>query len=199
MTRRSVLAVLVLLAVAAGCAPVPQFGPAPTVGPPYIPPPEPVWVVLDPGFYPEPDTTAAPAPQRAPASSPRLPARQPGPDIDPIASGDGATAPPPATSGESIAAAPASRSAGRASGAIAIDLPPADQARLDRAARRNLAAADSLVRLAGPRATAALRREKLETAIGLMAQARDALARGDARAAANLAYKARLLAAESAR
>ena len=49
---------LLLAIILAGCAPVPRFGPPPTVGPPYFPPPEPVWVVLDPKLYGYADSTA---------------------------------------------------------------------------------------------------------------------------------------------
>lgn len=195
-----VLTGTLLAIILAGCAPVPRFGPSPTVGPPYFPPPEPVWVVLDPKLYGDADSTAVASTHSPPVAQPtRSRAGRPGPDEEPIASRGSDVADLPGTSPGQATISEAPPVTPRLAPGIAIDLPPADLARLERAARRNLAAADSLVRIAERRSVAGARRDKAETAVGLMAQAREALARGDARAAANLAYKARLLAAEAGR
>ncbi len=192
---------LLLAIILAGCAPVPRFGPPPTVGPPYFPPPEPVWVVLDPKLYGYADSTAVGSTHRPTEARPaRARAGRTGPDEDPIASrGTDVVDSPGASPGRATIPEPIPEVTPRLAPGIAIDLPPADVVRLERAARRNLAAADSLVRIADRRSATGTRRDKAETAVGLMAQAREALARGDARAAANLAYKARLLAAEAGR
>jgi hypothetical protein len=82
--------------------------------------------------------------------------------------------------------------------AVSVDLPASARARLEAEARRNMAAADSLAADLGRHHLPAHDREKLDTAHGLVRQAREALRRGDLQAAANLAHKARLLAAEVA-
>jgi hypothetical protein len=83
--------------------------------------------------------------------------------------------------------------------ALSVDLPAADRRQLEDAAGRNISAADSLARAAEVRPLPPQDRAKLANALGLVRQAQEALARGDLRAAANLAYKARLLAAEVTR
>jgi len=218
----------VLLLAASGCSLAPRLGPPPSVGPPYIPPPEPVWVVLDPAFYASTDTLPGPSRTRAAARPRRASAGTPGPESgletgspagpaagrsggpEPaLTEGPGAT--PQATDATrrvpdagphgGLAGTGATNAGGTAADAraILVDLPAADRRELERAARRNLAAADSLARGAQYRALGPLDREKLETSLGLVRQAEDALRRGDLRAAANLAYKARLLAAETTR
>lgn len=185
-----------------GCALLPQPGPRPTVGPPYIPPPEPVWVVIDPALLassPEGTKSAAPTRPSGPGTNGRsteVPVvRPPGPEtresLPPPAGPPGTTSATPGSSADS-AHAVAARAA-----MISIDLDPEDRARLTRVARRNLAAADSLARLASARIPSPRNPAKLATAQGLVRQAQEAMQRGDVRAAANLAYKARLLAAEA--
>ncbi len=185
-----------------GCALLPQPGPPPTVGPPYIPPPEPVWVVIDPALLATPtpgaESTAEARPS-APETSGRsteAPAvRPPGPEaresLPPPIGAEGTNSETVQNTADSVHAV-AVRAA-----MVSIDLGPEDQARLTSVARRNLAAADSLTRLAGARAPSPRNPAKLAAAQGLVRQAQEAMQRGDIRAAANLAYKARLLAAEA--
>jgi hypothetical protein len=185
-----------------GCALLPQPGPRPTVGPPYIPPPEPVWVVIDPALLassaPGVENTAEAGPS-APGTSDRsteAPAvRPPGLEaresLPPPMEAEG-TDPETARNTADSVHAVAARAA-----LVSIDLDPEDQARLTRVARRNLAAADSLTRLAGARVPSPRNPAKLAAAQGLARQAQEAMQRNDIRAAANLAYKARLLAAEA--
>jgi hypothetical protein len=202
MRRILVLGVLLL---GTGCVLVPHPGPRPTVGPPYIPPPEPVWVVIDPALFAAPDTIAAATAEarpRTPApagSSTTPPATRPrGPETRDILPGN----PPPVTPAGPDATQNRADSvlavAARAA-LVSVDLDAEDQSRLTQAARRNLSAADSLARLAGARAPSQRNPEKLAAAQGLIRQAQEALQAGDIRAAANLAYKARLLAAEAQR
>jgi hypothetical protein len=196
------LLAIACLLLGTGCALIPQPGPRPTVGPPYLPPPDPVWVVIDPALL------AASAPASADSSEARTPT--PGPD-------ERHTGAAPARSLNSetrgaltpgLGAEEAGPDSARAmadsvhvvasrAALVSIDLDPEDQARLTRVARRNLAAADSLTRLAGARALSSRNPAKLAAAQGLVRQAQEAMLRGDIRAAANLAYKARLLAAEA--
>ena len=175
-----------------GCGLMPKLGRQPTAGPPYIPPPEPVWVVLDPAFYANTDTMATAEPRSAgvrvrpsgrTARSPAVAEPPPAPVLPEPAPADTAAAPAPAPPALSIQ----------------VDLPAEEGRELEDAARHNLAAADSLARAARDHPLEERDREKVETALGLLRQAQEALARGDLRAAANLAYKARLLAAEAAR
>ena len=179
-----------------GCALLPRLGPPPQVGPPYIPPPEPVWVVLDPAlFQTRVDSSATPSEQTRAVSrrhaigSTQMPADQANADSLPSstrAALDTLSAETP--EGETTAAH-----------ALSVDLPAADRRQLQAAAHHNLTAADSLARGVEGRVLSARDRVKLENALGLVRQAEDALRRGDLRAAANLAYKARLLAGEVAR
>jgi hypothetical protein len=185
-----------------GCALLPQPGSRPTVGPPYIPPPEPVWVVIDPALLASPtpgtENTAEARPSalgtsgrstEAPVLRPTGPeAREP---LPPPLGTDGTNPETAQKTADSVHAV-AARAA-----MVSIDLDPEDQARLTRVARRNLAAADSLARLAGARVPSPRNPAKLAAAQGLVRQAQEAMQRGDIRAAANLAYKARLLAAEA--
>mgnify|MGYP001434097260 CR=1 FL=1 len=196
------LLAMTCLIFGSGCALLPQPGPRPTVGPPYIPPPEPVWVVIDPALLatrtPAVENTAqAPpsAPGRSGPSTEAPAARPRGPEargsLPPPIGAEGTNADAVQNHADSIHAV-AARAA-----LVSIDLDPEDQARLTVVAQRNLAAADSLARLAGARAPSPRNPAKLAAAHGLVRQAREAMRRGDIRAAANLAYKARLLAAEA--
>jgi hypothetical protein len=196
------LLAITCLILGTGCALLPHPGPRPAVGPPYIPPPEPVWVVIDPALLATPtpgaDNTAEARPS-APETSERsteapavhaqgAEAREPLPR--PV--GAEGTDPDIVRNAADSVHAVAARAA-----MVSIDLDPEDQARLTGVARRNLAAADSLTRLAGARVPSPRNPTKLAAAQGLASQAREAMQRGDIRAAANLAYKARLLAAEA--
>jgi hypothetical protein len=192
------------LILGTGCALLPQPGPRPTVGPPYIPPPEPVWVVIDPALLasssPGNESVAKTRPpaQRTSGHTVEMPAVGPqGPEaresLPPPTGSEGTDLETARNTADSVHAV-AARAA-----MISIDLDPEDQARLTTVARRNLAAADSLTRLAGPRVPSTRNPAKLAAAQGLTRQAREAMQRGDIRAAANLAYKARLLAAEAYR
>ena len=185
-----------------GCALLPQPGPRPTVGPPYIPPPEPVWVVIDPALLATPtpaaENTAKAGPSargtsghsiEAPAIHPQDPKAHE--SLLPPTGAEG-TDPETAQNTADSVHAVAVRAA-----MVSIDLDPEDQARLAGVAGRNLAAADSLTRLAGARVPSPRNPAKLAAAQGLVRQAREAMQRGDIRAAANLAYKGRLLAAEA--
>ncbi len=67
---------------------------------------------------------------------------------------------------------------------------------MERTALRDIALADSLARRSALRALPQAQRDKLETSLGLVQQAREALARGDVTGASNLAYKARVIAEE---
>jgi hypothetical protein len=200
---RRFLAMTCLL-LGTGCALRPQPGPRPMVGPPYLPPPEPVWVVIDPALFAPPDSTAettTEARPRAPvagehtSSEPAV--RPPNPEAhEPL--------PPPIDTGRAVVKperepADSIRAVAARAALVSIDLDPEDQSRLALAARRNLSAADSLARLAGARVPSPRDPDKLSAARGLIRQAQETMLRGDIRAAANLAYKARLLAAEAYR
>ncbi len=198
---RRLLAVTSLIA-STGCALVPQPGPRPTVGPAYIPPPEPVWVVIDPALL----TSTAPDPESPDPVRPSPPERtrrtSRASEVSPPVSDPRGPVFPPTGPDEPVFAEPRDtadsiRAVAARAALVSIDLNSEDQARLTRAARRNLADADSLAGLAGARLPAPRNPIKLATAQGLIRQAREALLRGDSRAAANLAYKARLLAAEA--
>jgi hypothetical protein len=197
------LLAMIWLFIGTGCALLPQPGPRPTVGPPYIPPPEPVWVVIDPALLassaPAVEAAAAtrlPAPEAGERSIPAPATRPPGADtpgsLFPPIGGEAGGPETVRNTADSIHAV-AARAA-----LVSVDLDPEDQARLTLAARRNLSAADSLTRLAGARSSPR-NSVKLAAAQGLVRQAREAMQRDDIRAAANLAYKARLLAAEAYR
>jgi hypothetical protein len=196
------LLAIVCLIFGTGCALLPQPGPRPTVGPPYIPPPEPVWVVIDPALLassaPGDEITAKTRPSAQgtsghTAETPAVRPRDPGlhESLPPPAGTEGADPDAEHNAADSVHAV-AARAA-----MISIDLDPEDQARLTSVARRNLAAADSLTRLAGARVPSPRNPAKLAAAQGLARQARETMQRGDIRAAANLAYKARLLAGEA--
>ena len=168
------------------------------MGPPYIPPPEPVWVVIDPALLAPPDSAVATGAERAgPRGGPEeaalrrraVPAGAANPSLFPCAR---ETADPNRETPEhlirfmpSTPGRPWSRS---------IWIPKIGPSSPGGPAESP--AADSLARLAGDRVPSPRKPDKLDTAQGLMRQAREAIQRGDIRAAANLAYKARLLAAE---
>jgi hypothetical protein len=200
---RRILAMTCLL-LGTGCALRPQLGPPPMVGPPYLPPPEPVWVVIDPALFASSDSTAETATEarpRAPVAGERTSS---GPAVRPPSPEAREPLPPPIDPGGAVVKAehePADsiRAVAARAALVSIDLDPEDQSRLALAARRNLSAADSLARLAGARGPSPRNPDKLSAARGLIRQAQEAMLRGDIRAAANLAYKARLLAAEAYR
>lgn len=185
-----------------GCSLLPQPGPRPTMGPPYFPPPEPVWVVIDPALFASPDSSAAALAEAKPGTAGRsgpsssAPAvRLPGPEVS--ESLPPPTGPEGAAVGMGQNPADSIRAVAARAALVSVDLDPEEQARLTQAARRNLSAADSLARLAEARIPSPRNPDKLAAAQGLIRQAQDAMQRGDIRAAANLAYKARLLAAEA--
>ena len=188
---------LILAWISSGCALVPKLGPPPHVGPPYIPPPEPVWVVLDPALFQSPDSTRPAAPTRRSPSRARP--TDIGPSPNPSEPSAATTSAPPTSGGLPDASLAGAPDAPGTAPALSIDLPSSDRWQLSDAAHRNLSAADSLSRGAERTRLSPRDRAKLENARGLMRQAEEALTRGDLRAAANLAYKARLLAAEVAR
>jgi len=80
--------------------------------------------------------------------------------------------------------------------AVAVELPARELSRMAARARFDLAWADSVAQRAALRPLPARDRDKLETALGLIRQGREALHRDDIQAAANLGYKARLLVQE---
>jgi hypothetical protein len=156
-------------------------------------------VVIDPALLAAPDSSAATA-EKVPPAPRTSRGREPAPVDHPP--GPGSRDPYPITTEDRRTAAGSSlvdsvRAAEARAALISIDLDPSDRARLSWAAKKNLSAADSLAKLAGARPLSPQNREKLATAQGLMRQAREAVERGDIHAAANLSYKARLLAAEA--
>lgn len=155
-------------------------------------------MVLDPALL-QAARDSVPGPERAP----RPPARHrssAGPiDLPEEAGPEIVVLPQGAPPGGTISGPTVAETTAAVTPRLLVDLPATDRRQLDDAARRNLAAADSLARHAGRLPLPLRDREKLENALGLVRQAREALRRGDLRAAANLAYKARLLAGEVAR
>jgi hypothetical protein len=202
-----------LLLVALSCVSMPRLGPPPQIGPP-----APVGLTStaapDAGapadttlLSSEADSAAAelnrvmrlrgqngPPPEMvtpvpvAPSDTSRS---APGPATDP------GTA-PTGTSAEPGALTPPDPTGDGEAPSVSVDLPVLDRTKLKNTALSDMAEADSLVRSAALRVLPARERDKLETALGLTRQARDAATRGDLQAAANLAYKAKLLAAEVA-
>jgi hypothetical protein len=200
--RRAALACLPLL-FAGGCALTPELGPPPAIGPP---PPLMTEAQVD-----SLQNTRAAADSAAAALNRLIRLRYPDGVIPTrtleSVTRTGRSAPPeslPATSPGAGAAASADSSASSDSArvelngppAITVDLPPRELSRLAGAARTYLAWADSMAQDAALRPLPERERDKLETALGLVRQGREALQRGDVRAAANLGYKARLLVEE---
>lgn len=212
-----------LAALSAGCLPVPNPGPPPTVGPsPALRKPvqetDAVSVAAvqdtvrrDPVIRPWPmvfgPVEATPLPRQT---------RRAGPDdiratsdsasaADSVARAGSPSDPASAAAGDSQAAGvhdtldPAAASTLRpAPPEVAVDLPPSARLRMERTALRDIALADSLTRRSALRTLPQNQRDKLETSLGLIEQAREALVRGDVPGAANLAFKARLIAEEVA-
>jgi DNA-binding XRE family transcriptional regulator len=195
--RAHALSPLALLALCAGCALWPRFGPPPTVGPPYI------------RSAAEADSTtfARTAADSAAddlnqamlgrlASGKTLyvgeePARHPQAPKSHAARHASAEAADSIDSGADTLSAETP--------AVSVDLPNSARQQLEAKARSDIAWADSAAKIQATRQLAGHDRDKLETAIGLTQQAREAMERGDLPAAANLAYKARLLIEEVAR
>jgi hypothetical protein len=207
MRMRSVVPA-VALALSSGCALWPRFGPPPMVGPP----------LLRSGAQADSAATAAMSADSAaaalneamtarlktgktiyvgddnptntstpPPARPRAPKRS-----SETAADSSAEVVAPA---DTISAAPATDVP-----ALSVDLPASDRSKLEGEARANAAWADSTARVLTLRPQLDGRdRDKLETAFGLVTQSREALDRGDVQAAANLAYKAKLLVEEVAK
>jgi hypothetical protein len=219
--RQQVLRTFVLssLLLVSGCVYWPQFGPPPPVGPPYV---KSTVVAVDSltTTYSSADSAAAelnrlwlqryrngiaPLPPEEPprrsAAGDSSPASTEGPAETagaPDAAGGAAQesgTPAAEASADSLSAA---RSQDQGPG-VSLELPVQDRRKLEFIARNDMAVADSLVQITALRTLPASERDKLETSLGLIKQGRDALTREDLQAAANLAYKARLLAEEVAR
>jgi hypothetical protein len=194
------------------CVPLPQIGPPPMVGPPTPPKPAPV---VEQNAAALPDTTIRGSEADSAAAELNrimlLRGRNgPPPEMVtpvPVAQADTSRATRDAAAGGTPATAPpdtedlavgSSRPPERTNPEVSVDLPAPDRFKLRNTALADIAVADSLVRTSALRPMPGRERDKLETALGLTRQARDAIERGDLQAAANLAYKARLLAAEVA-
>lgn len=220
-TRRFVLRLL-LATSAGGCLPLPDPGPSPTVGPspsgqpsqhleegvaavprdtlrrdPVVRPWPMVFGPVEATPLPRPTQPATPQPPGEAADSAAIAAY--------IATADSAAAAAYLAALDSTAAgagdSPDTTAVTMPQPAppeIAVDLPPSSRMRMERTALRDIALADSLARRSALRTLPQVQRDKLETSLGLVQQARDALARGDVAGAANLAYKGRLIAEEVA-
>lgn len=194
---------LALAAFAGGCLPIPQPGPAPAAGP--TPPPS---------FHAARADSAGPATTRQDPVS-REPRVRPWPMVFGPVEATPVPGPSAGQEGDSLVRAAASLRADSLAAAgtdslaapaapvlrpsppeVSVDLPPSARFRMEREARRDIALADSLARRSALRPLPDKQRDKLETALGLIKQAQDALSRGDIPGASNLAYKARLIAEE---
>ncbi len=189
--------VLVSLWMAAGCA-----GRGRALHPPVVPAADSTAVQTAPAdtsrTTPVPvDTLGRPVPESHPpeGETPRRPVRRPvrKPPAEPDEPRAGAGAD---TSCPGLPSISAPYDSVADSTGISIDLPGRIRSELEEKAKADLAAADALTTQYETRQLQSRDREKLETALGLIAQARAALAGGQTQSAANLAYKARLLAQE---
>lgn len=189
------------------CVPYPELGPPPKVGPEPVvmrpevilatPPVDSSWVYLEAdsaaaelnrvmmerGQTGPPPEMITPVPVAAPDTTRRMP---------PVSTL------PNTTTTETAAPPQPARTVTRDTPSVSVDLPPRDRAKLESTARSDIAVADSLVRANAYRKLPGPERDKLETALGLTEQARDAIKRGDLQAAATLAYKAKVVASEVA-
>jgi len=170
---------------ASGCGVVPQFGPAPRVGPPAelagsAPPDTMHWTPTEP--------VPTPARRERPATA---------------GNGHGVTAPsagstPSGNTAErpNDPATAASPDSSRPTRTLSIDLPEEERARLETQTLQDIEAAAQLADEAKLRTLTPAEQEKLLTVLGLIGQAKHARESADLTAASNLARKARLLAAE---
>jgi hypothetical protein len=195
----------VLILLSAGCALWPRFGPPPAVGPPHIQGPA------------DADTTAltrtaadSAADDLNQAMLERLRsgktlyvgedrARHPAAPKRPRRTGSSASDSTASLLSDSTASGAKDSVSTPHPAALSVGLPAPDRGPLELQARSDIGWADSTVAIQRSRMLAGRDRDKLETASGLAKQAREALERGDIPAAANLAYKARLLIEEVAK
>jgi hypothetical protein len=214
--RTALLGAAVALVATGGCSLLPQFGPPPAVGPPYMPTAsaseDSSAVVLSsadsavtavnkafqgrvkPGttVYPDEHSTH-PGAAGASAGLPAATSHRSGHK-------GGALEPDSSAATDTTGISQSADSIGPSvPPALSVDMPALAQEQLEIQARANSAWADSTATVQARRALAPSDRDKLETAFGLSKQSREAMERGDLQAAANLAYKARLLVEEVAR
>jgi len=145
---------------------------------------------------PAPTEIVEPEPEATPSESPAEESR--GPAENPAEGAPGAAPTAPATDPEPDPVAKASGGRVEESPEISVDLDEGKQATLAAAAERDLQEAVKVARAAQTRALSPEKLETLATVEGLVAAARDALTASDVQAAATLANKAKLLAAELA-
>ncbi|MFN8548040.1 MAG: hypothetical protein U0527_08780 [Candidatus Eisenbacteria bacterium] len=170
---------------ASGCGVVPQFGPAPRVGPPA--------------------ELAGSAPPDTMHWTPTEPVPTPARRERPAGASNGHVTPTPA-SGNTVTdrvnerpndpGSTAAPDSSRPARTLSIDLPEAERARLETQTLQDIEAARQLADEAKGRSLTAAEQEKLLTVMGLVGQAEHARESADLTAASNLARKARLLAAE---